>query len=318
VPVHSESEYEDLLAQWSDLESSLGVLLASPEAALEFEQRIWQYDRWLKTLLQRDADLGLYLLFQLAGNSPVGYSASHALVCAVLFHLMADPLGLDGAQRDTLVHAALTMNVGMTTLQDLLATQTERPNAMQREAIASHAERGSGLLGLLGVRDAVWLDVVQRHHDEPPAGTSLAEQPAVARLARSLRTVDRYAAMISPRQTRAGRSALESIRAILEASALKREEVGHALVRTSGLYPPGTYLRLDNQETAGAVRRGIQSTEPEVEVALDPHGALLVPPRWLAAGRAAIKSAIAAAAMRANLNHFLILQCAQSARRAAT
>ena len=74
--VQSENEYEDLLSLWSDLESGLGIILSSPGSVQEFEQRVWQYDRWMQTLLQRDADVGLYLLFQLATNSPVGYSLS--------------------------------------------------------------------------------------------------------------------------------------------------------------------------------------------------------------------------------------------------
>ena len=89
VTVQSENEYEDLLGLWSDLEAGLGIILGSPNSIQEFEQRVWQYDRWMKTLLQRDTDVGLYLLFQLATNSPVGYSASHALVSAVLCHLIA-------------------------------------------------------------------------------------------------------------------------------------------------------------------------------------------------------------------------------------
>ena len=82
--MRKEDEYEDLLSLWSDLESGLGVILTSPGNTQEFEQRVRQYDHWMRTLLERDTDLGLYLLFQLATNSPVGYSASHALVCAVL------------------------------------------------------------------------------------------------------------------------------------------------------------------------------------------------------------------------------------------
>jgi hypothetical protein len=58
---------------------------------------VWQYDRWMQELLERDTDVGLYLLFQLATNSPVGYSASHALVCAVLCHLIAVELNLGPA-----------------------------------------------------------------------------------------------------------------------------------------------------------------------------------------------------------------------------
>jgi hypothetical protein len=127
VNVQNESEYEDLLSLWSDLEAGLAVILGSPDSVQEFELRVWQYDRWMQDLLQRDTDVGLYLLFQLATNSPVGYSGSHALVCAVLCHLIAVELNLARDERDSLVHAALTMNIGMTALQDELATQMERP-----------------------------------------------------------------------------------------------------------------------------------------------------------------------------------------------
>ena len=125
--VRDENEYEDLLAEWSDLESGLGMILGNPESVQQFAHRVLQYDRWMQGLLQRDPDVGLYLLFQLAGNSPVGYSASHALVCAVLCHLIASELLLPPRERDSLVRAALTMNIAMTRVQDELATQVEKP-----------------------------------------------------------------------------------------------------------------------------------------------------------------------------------------------
>ena len=78
--ISSANEYEDLLGQWSDLESGLGIILSSPDSIQEFNHRVVQYDRWMQGLMNRDPDVGLYLLFQLASNSPVGYSASHALV----------------------------------------------------------------------------------------------------------------------------------------------------------------------------------------------------------------------------------------------
>ena len=53
MTVQTENEYEDLLGLWSDLESGLGIILGSPASIQEFEQRVWQYDRWMQTLLQR-------------------------------------------------------------------------------------------------------------------------------------------------------------------------------------------------------------------------------------------------------------------------
>ena len=43
--------------------------------------------------------VALYLLFQLASHSPAGYSASHALVCAVLCHLVAREIQLPQHER---------------------------------------------------------------------------------------------------------------------------------------------------------------------------------------------------------------------------
>lgn len=216
MTVQNENEYEDLLGLWSDLESGLGILLGSPLSVQEFEQRVWQYDRWMQALLQRDADVGLYLLFQLATNSSVGYSASHSLVCATLSHLIAAELKLDPKERDSLVHAALTMNIAMTELQDQLALQTDKLSPPQLEAIRLHAPKGGLMLAnSLGVNDPLWIEVVSSHHDEYTEKIELRLMPAHKRLVRILRVVDRYAAMISPRKSREGRSATESVRTIM-------------------------------------------------------------------------------------------------------
>ena len=164
--VNTEDEYEDLLGLWSDLESGLGLVLSHPDSVQEFRQRIDQYDRWMQDLLEHDADVGLYLLFQLAINSPVGYSASHALVCAVLCHLISMDFELPKSERDSLVGAALTMNIAMTALQDELATQTGRPSAEQQVAIRAHAAKGALMLGNLGVSDGLWLETIQLHHKD--------------------------------------------------------------------------------------------------------------------------------------------------------
>ena len=308
--MQDEGEYEDLLSLWSDLEAGLAVILGSPASIQEFEQRVWQYDRWMRTLLQRDADVGLYLLFQLASNSPVGYSASHALICAVLSHLIAVDLSLQPKERDSLVHAALTMNIAMTALQDQLASQLDPPSPTQIDAIRAHAVKGGMVLANIGVLDDLWLDIVTSHHDEggyPGSGQDVT--PAV-RLARLLRIVDRYAAMISPRKTRAGRSATDSMRSIMGEAGDPFDEVGPALVRSVGLCPPGTYVRLDNGEIAVVMRRSSKANRPHVAIVLSETGQLVGQPRLhrTAHGSPQIRSSLAASSVRVRLNHHLVLQ----------
>jgi HD-GYP domain-containing protein (c-di-GMP phosphodiesterase class II) len=318
VSVQDETEYEDLLGLWSDLEAGLGVLLSSPQSVQEFEQRIWQYDRWMQTLLVRDADVGLYLLFQLATNSSAGYSTSHALVCAVLCHLIATELKLQPKERDSLVHAALTMNIAMTELQDQLALQTEKLSAPQLEAIRLHAPKGGVMLAnSLGVTDPLWIEVVSSHHDEYTEKIETRLLPAHKRLVRILHVVDRYAAMISPRKSREGRSTTESVRTIMTGASAYNDEIGHALLRAVGLCPPGTYVRLEDNTLAVVMRRSSRPNLPHVAIVTGTDGQVLPLPRLhrTIAGRPTIQAALAAAMVRLRLNHHLILQLgAQAAR----
>ena len=310
MTVQTENEYEDLLGLWADLESGLGIILGSPVSVQEFEPRVWQYDRWMTDLLKRDTDMGLYLLFQLASNSPVGYSASHALVSAVLCHLIALELKLPQGERDSLVHAALTMNIAMTQLQDQMAGQLEKPSAEQQAAIRDHADKGVRLLGSLRVIDRLWLETIALHHDDSTGNGSLRLIPAEQRLARILRVVDRYAAMISPRKSREGRSATDSARSILGRTAEIVDEVGLVLVGVVGQCPPGTYVRLDDGQVAVVMRRSTQPNRPFVAIVINEAGVLLNPPRLHRTANASpgIKSALPPSAVRERLNHYLILQ----------
>jgi hypothetical protein len=273
---------------------------------------VLQYDRWMQSLLQRDPDAGLYLLFQLAGNSPVGYSASHALVCGVLCHLTASQLLLPARERDSLVRAAFTMNVAMTAMQDVLANQSERPSAIQQEMIRVHPVKGAMLLGSMGVQDDDWLEIVGDHHDNQNESGDIQAASGSARLTRILKMVDRYAAMISPRLSRAGRSATESARAVMANSSAKSDELGHALMRVVGLCPPGTFVRMDSDELGVVLRRSARANQPYVAIVGAADGHLLATPRLHATadGAPQIRAALPASGVRAQLNHYQILALA--------
>ena len=315
MDVRDADEYENLLGQWSDLESGLGVILSNPANTQQFSHRVLQYDRWMQGLLQRDTDVGLYLLFQLAGNSPVGYSASHALVCGMLCHLVAAELQLSAQERNSLVHAALTMNIAMTALQDELANQADKPSQAQQDTIRAHAIKGSMMLANLGVGDDDWLDVVSSHHDDGVDRDALRLVPSAVRLARILKMVDRYAAMISPRKSRSGRSAIESARSVMTRTGESADEIGPSLLKAVGLCPPGTYVRLDNDELAVVVRRSTKSNQPFVVVVGKPDGEMATTPRLHSTADAypRIRSALPATSVRAPLNHFFILQLGSQA-----
>jgi len=304
----SEDEYEDLLGLWSDLETGLAMVLSHPHKVQEFKARIHQYDRWMQNLIQYDADVALYLLFQLASHSPVGYSASHALVCAVLSHLVAQEFRLPQAERDSLVRAALTMNIAMTALQDQLANQREQPTPEQRTMLRDHERHGADLLGQLGIKDKLWLQTVRQHHHQQAPDLPQYSLTLAQRLAQMLGVVDRYAALISPRQSRAGRSATESAQDILNDNDTRL--VGQALLHVVGLFPPGTFVQLDDGTQGVVLRRSSQDNRPDVAVLLNDNGQLMRPPSLHACanGSPAIITALPAARVQEHVNHHLILQ----------
>ena len=302
---HLEDQFEDLLGLWADLECALSMLLRRPLQVQEFASKVQQLDLWLQNLVVHDIDAALYLMFQLASTSTVGYSASHALVCATLCHILAHELHLMPAERDSLVRAALTMNIAMTQLQDELAHQRERPSSAQKEAIRTHPRESQALLMRLFIKDELWLDVVGQHHRQFSERVPLASLSPADRLTRILGTIDRYAAMISPRKSRAGRSAIDSVRAIVGQANQLHDEVGYTLVRAVGLCPPGTFVRLDNGDTAVVLRRSDTANHPLVASVIDPKGVQRHEPRlhqtWLC--KPQVQSALARSAVRVDLNH---------------
>lgn len=303
-PVRDE-EYEDLLGLWADLEAALAVLLARPRQVRDFAAKVRQLDHWLQELVAHDIDASLYLMFQLAGLSSVGYSTSHALVCATLCHIMAPQFELQGHERNALVRAAFTMNIAMTALQDALAEQREKPSAEQQHAIDQHQRQSQSLLEQLHITDDLWLEVVGQHHAPVNGPEPLAELHAQDRLTRILGTIDRYAAMISPRKSRPGRSATASVRALLEQEETQSDEVGRMLVRTVGLCPPGTFVRLDNGDTAIVLRRSDKANLPLVASLLDASGTHLHEAclRHTAQGKPRVQSALARNEVTVELNH---------------
>ncbi len=320
-PVPAAPTYEDLLAQWGDLQTTLAFMLARPAQIPDFAAKVAQCDEWLQEMMAKDLDSTLFLVFQLASSQQTGYSSSHALVCAALCHVLAHKFELPRAERNSLVRAAFTMNIGMTALQDELAEQLEPISAQQQAAVNLHAETGAALLMQLGVTDALWLGTVARHHAPQPERTqdSLAIIEPQSRLVQILSAVDRYGALISPRKSRSGRNAAESIRTLLSKSALPSDEVGFVLARTVGLCPPGTFVKLDNGDTAIVLRRGESPSYPIVASLVDAEGEPYPDPElhYTIHGRTRIVGAQSGSAVNIGTNHYTMVRMGMMAGSAA-
>ena len=260
---------DQLSGGWLDLQEVLRGILYQGGLAISPVARLAAIENKARKLLADDADDCLFSLFQALADGALGYCATHALLCAVGCELAAQKLGLDVHQRQTLMSAALTMNIGMAREQDVLARQNSAPTEEQRKLISGHPELSVQILRGYGITDEAELDIVRWHH-QPESGEALA-QTLQQRLLLSM--ADVFVAMMAARRTREALSPLESAKAIyLKQESEVTAAVGSALAASFGFYPPGTYVRLVGGETAVSVQRGLRANTPWVIVVVDRNG----------------------------------------------
>jgi len=260
---------EQLNGGWMDLQEVLRGILYQGGLALNPLPRLAALENKARALLQADADDSLFCLFQALADSSLGYCATHALLCACVCELAAQKLGLNPQQRQSLMSAALTMNIGMAREQDVLARQNEAPTPEQRQLIQDHPQLSLKILVWLGIEDVEELDLVRWHH-QPDSAEGLPHNLQARRL---LSMTDVFVAKMAARRTREALSPLESAKSIyLSTEKEVTASVGGALTAAVGFYPPGTYVRLVSGETAVAVQRGLRANTPWVIIIVDRNG----------------------------------------------
>lgn len=258
----------ELSGGWLDLQEVLRGILYQGGLAINPLRRLHGIAKKATQLLEEDPDDSLFVLFQALADDTLGYCATHALLCAVVCELTAAKLGVDTSHRQSLMAAALTMNIGMARDQDSLARQTTPPNEWQRDLIKNHAEHGATILETLGVDDADQLDIVRWHH-QPDAHDGI---PANLLARRILAMADVFVAKMAARKTRSALSPLGAAKSIYLGAEGAASSVGSAMATCVGFYPPGTYVQLSNGETAVAVQRGLRANTPWVISIVDKDG----------------------------------------------
>jgi len=175
------------------------------------------------------------------------YGIVHHLKTAVLCELIGKKLGIGDAARKTLVQAALTHDLGLIDIQDILDRQTQPMTAQQVERIRSHPADSCRLLEQNGVRDPTWLDTVLHHHERIDGSgypNQLAED-AIKLPARVLAVADVYSAMIRARPHRKAWRSQDAMRTIMLEEDTKIDwRIVQAMIKAVGMFPPGAIVKL--------------------------------------------------------------------------
>lgn len=262
---------ERLNGGWLDLQEVLRGILYQGGLAINPMERLVGIEKKALELLGADADDSLFCLFQALADGTQGYSATHALLCAVVCDMTAHKLAIAAPQRAALFSAALLMNIGMARDQDSLARQNTAPTAWQRTLIQEHPERSVAILRGFGVDNPEVLDIVRWHHTpDVPAG--LPETLAARRV---LAMADSFIAKMAGRKTRASLSPLKAVKSMVMGAEGAAQGIASAMAQAAGFYPPGTYVKLANGETALSVQRGERANTPWVIPILDKDGVAL-------------------------------------------
>lgn len=265
----SDTVAADPIACWDTLLAQAAHVLHHPGEA-GFAPRLEALADAIFAALARDPDAGVFAL--LHGEDAAGYAVTHALRTALVSALVAERCGWSPSARRTLVRAGLTMNIAMLDLQNVLSLQTTPLTAKQRAEIDSHPLRGREILEAANVTSEDWLRTVEQHHvtldgrDVPQDRTNLSQ------LACMVHYADVYMARISPRASRVAQPVNIAARELFMKAGGADNPYAAAIIKEMGLYPPGTFVKLANGDTAVVVRKGETAAAPQVHSLISADG----------------------------------------------
>lgn len=217
-------------------------------------------------IVERDQDVVLAAIFlnQIAG----AYAVRHCTETAIVVCIIARAMHKSAPEVLLVTAAALTMNVGMVRQADLFHSREGALTSEERAAIRRHPSDSVDMLRWAGINDDDWLDLVLLHHENDdgsgyPQGR-LGDE--ISQNAKLIGLADRYCAFVSARNYR--RSLLPPV-ALGKLACDKEMPVDPAVVAhfsfEIGPYPPGTLVRLMNNEI------GVVSRRPDSAGALRIH-----------------------------------------------
>lgn len=262
-----------LSEQWDDLVATLDALLRDPSGERDWPARLRSLAERVRVLGDRRLDDSLYHLVYTAGHTTEHYSAHHGLLCMLVVRETSRLLAWDADLQHSLEHAALTMNLSIRRLQDMLAAHAPTMSAAIRSELDQHPIKSAQMLADAGITDTNWLEIVKLHHDSSAHAVPLAQLTPAQQAARLLLRVDVFTAKLSRRATRRPTTPVQAAReACLGANGMP-DEIGAALLKAVGLYPPGSFVELASNEVGIVIGRGRRANLPVVAGLVSASGA---------------------------------------------
>lgn len=242
---------------------NLAALLADP-SPVDFSTTVLKIAAAVRKACRMNADVALASILR-CRDEP--YAVRHPVNVAIASCVVGSTLPIDDAMTEVATAAALTMNIGMFDLQHQLQAVAGPLDASQRTAVRTHPARGVVMLRERGVTDDAWLAIVQDHHERIdgsgyPAGKAGGVIDPPTQL---VSLADIYCARVSGRLHRAAMQPNVALRWLfLNEGAAVDERHAALFIKTLGVYPPGTGVRLQNGSIGVVTHRGSAGQRPRV------------------------------------------------------
>jgi HD-GYP domain-containing protein (c-di-GMP phosphodiesterase class II) len=190
------------------------------------------------------------------------YSVLHHILVAVVVSVLSKVRGWNDADRNSLVAAALTHDIGAIAMRSELGGAASLDEA-QRAFVREHPEAGVQQLEKLGVSDALWLEAVQQHHEHiDGSGYPIGTRSKLHSAASLMTVADSFAAMMRPRPYRErllGKAILDDLRQ--HAGTRYDPAQVEAIATYIGNYHAGSIVRLLNGDMAVVTRHNPDKPE---------------------------------------------------------
>jgi len=236
------------------------------------EKKLDKLSTDIQNLCEWDANAALGAV-HLCHNTP--YTVWHPLHVSMLTELITKRMGYSAESRIPILNAALTCNIAMLELQETLYRQGAPLSDDQKKAIHQHCQHGVGMLRDVAIENELWLDIVFQHHEKiDGSGYPVGLEGDTLKIeSRIISMSDRYSAMVSPRSYREGMTAQNALSNLFINKGKEYDErLSVIFIKELGVYPPGAFVNLINDEIAIVIKRGQDSTAPTVSSLVNPLG----------------------------------------------
>ncbi|MDR3390598.1 MAG: HD-GYP domain-containing protein [Sulfuriferula sp.] len=198
------------------------------------------------------------------------YTYLHSVAVCALMIALGKQMGIEGDALKSLGMAGLLHDVGKMAVPDDVLNKPGRLTEQEFDMVKTHPRRGWEMLKASFGVDEVALDVCLHHHERVD-GTGYPERLSGAALSLAARmgaVCDVYDAITSNRCYKAGWAPADALRKMAEwQDGHFDESVFQAFVKTVGIYPVGTLLKLKSGRLAVVTDQSKQSLlKPIVKV----------------------------------------------------